>query len=220
MTLTYSTTWSMAQASINALVDAGKWNSWILQVDGTTNRVTWLKGYYVQESDASIVSNQIAYAIPDTSLTDGAVLNLDGIVTFPVNLGSAYIWNGTAFLHDTVNPKCDRSSIKITNTDSKPWVVGLLQAKKPICADTLSALPPVPPAPAPQPVKEEEKAEGSDAEDNDAKPLAEAATTPASNFVVYTPTMKIFVTVAQHEASSVVSDVSTWTGPLEIISLD
>jgi len=34
------------------------------------------------------------------------------------------------------------------------------------------------------------------------------------------PTMKLFVTVAQHEASSVVSDVSTWTGPLEITSLD
>jgi len=202
---TLTTTWTMDQDDVNALVTAQEWNSWILQVGGTANHVTWFDHNPFQEINDEVVYDQSLYAIPATDLTDGAVLNLDGIVHYPVNEGCCYTWDGTGFVKEKT--KCALSSIKVTNMATAPWVVGLTQVDMPICADILPApvIPPATPSAAP--------AGGGGANPAPTKPAVDGP-----NVIVYTPTKTIYVTVGKtYKAASVVKDpLTAWTGPFVI----
>eukprot|EP01032_Pedospumella_encystans_P016051 gene16051-18329_t len=192
----------MEQDDVNDVVAAKQWNSWILQVGGTANHVTWFDHDAFQEIGAEVTYDQALYALPATALTDGVVLSLEGIVHCPVNEGCCYTWNGTAFVKE-LKKKCDLSSVKLTNLATDAWVVGMTQVNMPICADTL-------PPPAPAPAAPEQPAGGGGA-----KPAKAAVDGP--NVIVYQPTKTIYVTVGDtYKAASVVTDLTPWTGPFVI----
>lgn len=143
---TYNTTWKMAQADVNTITKAKQWNSWALQVDGSNNPITWITQTAWQEIDISLVEDYGAFICMEEDFEDGTILK--AISRYPVDLGTAYVWDGSDLLPDKLTT-CDRSSVKMTNKSGQAWTFGLTKLdpktklQQPICCDLVLQAQPV-----------------------------------------------------------------------------
>lgn len=149
---TYTTTWKMTQSEVNAITKARQWNSWALQVDGSNNPITWIQQTPWQEIDISLVEDYGAFVSTEEYFIDGAVLK--SISRYPVDLGTAYVWNGSDMVVDK-DSTCDRSSVKIINNSGQAMTFGMTKfdpktkMQQPICCDIVLQGQPVTYTPIP-----------------------------------------------------------------------
>jgi len=143
---TYTTTWKMPQSEVNVISKAKQWNSWALQVDGSNNPVTWIQQTPWQEIDISLIEDYGAFICMEEDFADGTVLK--SISRYDIDLGTAYVWNGSDMVVDRT-ATCDRSSVKMTNNSGQAWTFGMTKfdpktkMQQPICCDIVLQAQPV-----------------------------------------------------------------------------
>lgn len=143
---TYETTWSMPQAEVNRVTSAKQWNSFALQVDGSGNPVTWIHKDPDQIINISLQEDYGAFVSSETDLPDGTILKV--VSRYPIELGSAYSWNGSDMVPD-MTATCEKSSVRLVNNSSQAWTFGMTkldpvsQKYQPICCDLVLQKEPV-----------------------------------------------------------------------------
>jgi hypothetical protein len=134
---TYTTTWNEDNGDAEQCKKMGQYNTFALQVDGSSNPVAWLNCDPATTIMIAMVVQYGIYASNTKSLKDGTIMTVANYED--AYLGNAYTFDGVSFSH--TGPAHDNSSIDIYNQSGNVWCVGLTKldplssTMKPICAD-------------------------------------------------------------------------------------